>query len=44
MFSFKSFLYLGSDATDVISLIKGGYELSDFYFSFLQGTDNFWTK
>lgn len=40
MFGFKSFLSLGSDAEDFVSLIQGGYELSDFSFNFTQGTDS----
>lgn len=40
MFSHRSFLMLGfAGAADIISLIKGGYEVSNFNFSFQQGTD-----
>ena len=40
MFGHRSFLVLGGGgATDILSLIKGGYEVSDFHFSFNQGVD-----
>lgn len=29
MFSHRSFLMLGGDATDILNLIKGGYEILD---------------
>ncbi len=40
MFSHRSFLMLGGGATDIISLIKGGYEVVDCNFSFQQGIDD----
>ena len=40
MFSHRSFLMLGSlDSADIISLTKGGYEVSSFGFAFQQGID-----
>lgn len=40
MFSHRSFLMLGSPgAADIMSLIKGGYEVSECSFSFEQGVD-----
>jgi len=39
MFSHRSFLVLGGGAADIISLIKGGLEISEFNFSFQQGID-----
>jgi hypothetical protein len=40
MHSHRSFLVLGGDASDIVSLIKGGLEISEFNFSFQQGSDN----
>ncbi len=39
MFSHRSFLMLGDGAADILSLIKGGYEILDCHFSFEQGID-----
>ena len=40
MFAHRSFLILGSEsAADIISLIKGGYEISRCNFAFQQGAD-----
>lgn len=39
MFGHRSFLMLGDGATDILSLIKGGYEILDCNFSFQQQTD-----
>ncbi|GHT65528.1 hypothetical protein AGMMS50239_25490 [Bacteroidia bacterium] len=40
MFGHRSFLVLGGGAADIVSLIKGGYEILDCHFSFEQGIDN----
>jgi hypothetical protein len=40
MFGHRSFLVLGSEATDITSLTKEGYEILDCNFSFNQGVDN----
>lgn len=41
MFSHHSFLILGADSpADILSLLKGGLEVSDFSFSFQQGVDD----
>lgn len=39
MFGHKSFLVLGGSAGDILSLVKGGYEILDCNFSFQQGVD-----
>jgi hypothetical protein len=39
MFGNKSFLVLGDSASDIASLIKGGYEILSFNFLFRQGVD-----
>lgn len=40
MFSHRSFLVLGGDgAADIVSLMKGGFEVSNCHFSFQQGID-----
>lgn len=39
MFSHRSFLMLGGGASDIMSLIKGGYEITTCNFSFDQGTN-----
>ncbi len=40
MYAHKSFLMLGPDTgTDIMSLIKGGYEIQECTFSFQQGID-----
>ena len=39
MYGHRSFLVLGSGAADIISLIKGGYEISKCNFAFQQGVD-----
>ncbi len=39
MFGHRSFLVLGGGAADILSLIKGGYEISKCNFSFQQGVD-----
>jgi len=40
MFGHRSFLVIGGGAADIMSLIKGGYEILDCRFSFEQGIDN----
>jgi hypothetical protein len=41
MFGHKSYLVVGGDgAADIVSLIKGGYEILDCHFSFEQGIDD----
>lgn len=40
MFGHRSFLLLGGGATDILSLIKGGLEVSNCHFSFEQGVDD----
>jgi len=40
MFGHRSFLMLGGGAADILSLIKGGYEIKECRFSFEQGIDN----
>lgn len=41
MFSHKAFLKLGDfTGTDLISLVKGGYELTNCTYVFQQGTDD----
>ena len=41
MFGHRSFLLLDSESgANILSLIKGGYEISDFNFSFQQGIDD----
>lgn len=41
MFGHRSFLILGGEsAADIMSLIKGGYEISKCNFEFQQGTDS----
>jgi len=40
MFSHRSFLVLGGGAADIVSLIKGGLEISNCNFSFVQDIDN----
>lgn len=41
MFGHRSFLMLGSDSgTDILSLMKGGYEILDCNFSFQQQIDH----
>jgi hypothetical protein len=41
MFGHRSFLVLGGDsAADIMSLVEGGYEISDCRFSFEQGIDD----
>lgn len=41
MFSHKAFLKIGdTSATDFMSLVKGGYEISNCEFSFQQGFDD----
>ncbi|MCL1932585.1 MAG: type VI secretion system needle protein Hcp [Candidatus Azobacteroides sp.] len=39
MFGSRSFLVLGGSAADIVSLVKGGYEIADCQFSFEQGID-----
>ncbi|HCO66305.1 MAG TPA: type VI secretion system needle protein Hcp [Dysgonomonas sp.] len=39
MFGHRSFLVLGGDAADILSLVKGGLEILDCNFSFQQGID-----
>jgi len=40
MFSNRSFLVLGAGAAaDILSLVKGGYEILEFNFAFEQGVD-----
>ncbi|MDL2306336.1 type VI secretion system needle protein Hcp [Bacteroides sp. OttesenSCG-928-D19] len=36
MFGHRSFLVLGGGAADILTLIKGGYEVTDFEYSFNQ--------
>jgi hypothetical protein len=36
MLGHRSFLFLGGGAADILSLIKGGYEVADFEYSFNQ--------
>lgn len=40
MFGHRSFLVLGGGAADILSLIKGGYEILNCNFSFEQGVDD----
>ena len=41
MFSHHSFLILGEGSpADILTLVKGGLEVSDFSFSFRQGVDD----
>jgi len=40
MFGHRSFLVIGGGSADLLSLIKGGYEILDCHFSFEQGIDN----
>lgn len=40
MFSYRSFLVLGGDAADIVSLTKGGLELADCNYGFSQGIDD----
>lgn len=40
MFGHRSFLVLGGDAADIVSLISGGHEILNCNFSFQQGIDN----
>ena len=41
MFGHRSFLVIGGDSpADILSLINGGYEISDCRFSFEQGLDD----
>jgi len=40
MFGHRSFLVLGGGAADIVSLVKGGLEISNCTFSFQQGIDN----
>jgi len=37
--SFRSFLILGSESSDILSLLKGGLEISNLNYSFRQGID-----
>jgi hypothetical protein len=39
MFGYRSFLVIGGGAADIVSLIKGGYEILDCHFAFEQGID-----
>lgn len=39
MFGHRSFLVLGGGAGDILSLVKGGFEISDYKFAFQQGID-----
>jgi hypothetical protein len=39
MFGHRSFLVIGGGAADLMSLIKGGYEILDCHFAFEQGID-----
>jgi hypothetical protein len=39
MFGHRSFLVIGGGAADIVSLIKGGYEVLDCHFAFAQGID-----
>lgn len=39
MFGHRSFLVLGGDAADIVSLVKGGLEVLSYNFSFRQGFD-----
>ncbi|GHV31001.1 hypothetical protein FACS1894177_04620 [Bacteroidia bacterium] len=39
MYGHRTFLLLGGSAGDILSLIKGGFEVSRFSFSFEQGID-----
>jgi hypothetical protein len=40
MYAHRSFLVLGGGAADIISLVKGGYEIANCEFSFEQGIDD----
>lgn len=40
MFGHRAFLVLGGGAADIVSLIKGGLEISNCNFSFQQGIDD----
>jgi hypothetical protein len=40
MFGNRSFLVLGGETADLMSLIKGGYEMANCQFSFQQGIDD----
>lgn len=40
MFSHRSFLVLGGGAADIVSLIKGGLEISNCNYVFQQGVDD----
>jgi len=40
MYGHRSFLVLGGGAADILSLIKGGYEILDCTYSFHQQTDD----
>ena len=40
MFGHRSFLLLGDGAADIVSLIKGGFEISNCHFAFEQGVDD----
>lgn len=40
MYGHRSFLLLGSDAGDLLSLIQNGYEIANYSFSFEQGLDD----
>ena len=40
MYGHRTFLLIGGSAGDIVSLIKGGYEVSRFSFSFEQGIDS----
>jgi hypothetical protein len=40
MFGHRSFLMIGGGSADVMSLIKGGYEIKECRFAFEQGIDN----
>jgi len=39
MFGNQSFLVIGGGAADIMSLVNGGYEISDCSFAFEQGVD-----
>ena len=39
MFGNRSFLVIGGGAADIMSLVKGGYEILDCNFAFEQGAD-----
>ena len=39
MFGHRSFLVIGGGAADILSLVKGGYEILDCNFAFEQGVD-----